>query len=261
VAEERKFTLPELMAVCLAREIKDGEIVLQGLFSPLPMLACILARKTHAPNAVFLNVSDSIDSDPDELPYSSADPKLHQGCVGLISLGEVFDLAQKGKLDIIFLGAAQIDQYGNTNLSVIGGYHRPKVRLPGGAATSFLCGLAKKTVIWVTRHSSRVFVEKVDFVTGQGYLSGGDAREKAGLKYGGPGRVITNLGVFGFEEQSKRMRLESVHPGVTVEQVKQSTSFELLTPPEVPETVPPSQEQLEIIRRIDPYKTREMEFH
>jgi len=255
-----EYSIAELMAVCLSREIGDGEVVLQGLYSPLPMLACLLAKKTHAPGAIYINVSDSIDSDPDFLPFSSADPKLHEGAVGIIPLCETFDLAQQGRLDLIFLGAAQIDQYGNTNLSVIGDYHRPKVRLPGGAASSFLCAVARRTVIWVTRHSPRVFVERVDFITGQGFLDGPGRREELGLPGEGPKRVVTNLGVFGFDEETKRMRIESLHPGVSLEQVRENTSFELIVPEEVPLTSPPTEEQLELVRRMDPYGVREIEF-
>lgn len=254
------FSISELMAVCMAREIRNGDKVLQGLYSPLPMLACNLAKRTHAPDMVYFNVADAIDPQPDSLPRSTAAPHLAKGCVGFIDLAEVFDIAQRGELDMVFLGAAQVDKYGNTNLSVIGDYNAPKVRLPGGAASSFLCGVSRRTVLWVTKQSKRSFVGRVDFITGQGYLDGRGSREKSGLRYGGPSRVITNLGVHGFDEETKRMKVESVHPEATVEDLIGNTGFELLMPPMVPKTKPPTDEQLRIIRELDPLGVRELEF-
>jgi len=254
------YTISELMVVCLAREIWDGARVLQGLYSPLPMIACLLAKNFHAPNMVYFNTADTIDPQPKEVPFSTAGPALQERAVAYIPLWQTFDLAQQGKLDLIFLGAAQIDKYGNTNLSVIGPYEKPKVRLPAGAASAHLCAIMD-TVIWVPRHNPRVMVEKVDFITGQGYLTGGDAREKAGIPKGGPRKVVTNLCVLDFEPETKAMRLVSVHPGVTLEEVKENTGFDLVIPENVEETVPPSKEELEFIRTIDPKGVRELEFH
>lgn len=253
------FTIPELMATCMAREIKNGYKVLQGLYSPLPMLACLIAKNFHAPDMVYFNTADTIDPEPSYLPFSTAAPKLQERAVAYMPLFQVFDLCQRGEVDLIFLGGAQIDMYGNTNLSVIGEYSKPKVRLPGGAASAHLCGMMK-TVIWAARHNPRIFVERVDLITGQGYLSGERSREKEGIPVGGPQKVITNLCIMDFEPGSRKMRLVSLHPGVTLQQVKESTGFELLTPPDVSQTEPPSPEVLEFIRKIDPYKVRELEF-
>ncbi len=254
------YSIAELMAVCLAREIEDGDRILQGLYSPLPMMACLLAKNFHAPNMVYFNTADVIDPQPKEVPFSTAGPALQERAVAYIPLWQTFDLAQRGELDLIFLGAAQVDRYGNTNLSAIGPYEKPKVRLPGGAASAHLCAIME-TVIWVPRHNPRVLVEKVDFITGQGYLEGGNAREKAGIPKGGPRKVVTNLCVMDFEPQSKAMRLVSVHPGVTVDVVKEATGFELVVPGSVEETAPPTAEELEFMRRIDPNGVRELEFH
>ena len=254
------YSIAELMAVCLAREIEDGDRILQGLYSPLPMMACLLAKNFHAPNMVYFNTADVIDPQPKEVPFSTAGPALQERAVAYIPLWQTFDLAQRGELDLIFLGAAQVDRYGNTNLSAIGPYEKPKVRLPGGAASAHLCAIME-TVIWVPRHNPRVLVEKVDFITGQGYLEGGNAREKAGIPKGGPRKVVTNLCVMDFEPQSKAMRLVSVHPGVTVDVVKEATGFELVVPGSVEETAPPTAEELEFMRRIDPKGVRELEFH
>ncbi len=254
------YTIAELMAVCLSREIRDGDRVLQGLYSPLPMIACLLAKSFHAPNMVYFNTADVIDPQPREVPFSTAEPALQERAVAYIPLWQTFDLAQQGKLDLIFLGGAQVDKYGNTNLSAIGPYEKPKVRLPAGAASAHLCAIMD-TVIWVPRHNARVLVERVDFITGQGYLTGGNARGRAGIPKGGPQKVVTNLGVLDFEPESKAMRLVSIHPGVTVKEVKENTGFDLLIPETVGETPPPSAEELEFIRTIDPHGVRELEFH
>jgi glutaconate CoA-transferase subunit B len=255
-----EYTTAELMAVCLAREISDGDRVLQGLYSPLPMMACILAKNSHAPNMTYFNTADVIDPQPEEVPFSTAGPTLQARAVAYIPLWQTFDLSQRGELDLIFLGAAQVDKYGNTNLSTIGPYEKPKVRLPGGAASAHLCAIME-TVIWVPRHNNRVLVEKVDFITGQGYLIGGNSREKAGIPKGGPRKVITNLCVMDFEPETKTMRLVSTHPGVSIDQVKKSTGFELVILSDVVETEPPMAEELAFMQEIDPKGVRELEFH
>jgi len=258
--EAKKRLIPEIMIKCMAREIRDGDFVFHGLASPLPILAMVLAKRTHAPNMVFLGVTEQVDPVIKRLKVSSADPEMSGGCVAYIETVEAFDLAQKGKLNVMFLGGAQIDKYGNTNLSVIGDYYRPKVRLPGGAATAFIMPLAQKTVLWTTRHSKRVLVEKVDFRTGQGYLEGGDSRERLGLRKAVL-RLVTNLGVFGFDEETRVMRLESIHPGYSLDDILNNTGFsDLIIPPEVRETEPPTEEELKIIREVDPDGIRYSEF-
>ena len=246
------------MAYALAKEIKNGEIFLQGLSSPLPMLAAHIAKKFLAPDAVYINVADTIDPETEKLPASTADILLTNRPVAFTNLYEAFDLAQQGKLGMIFLGAAQVDKFGNTNLSVIGDYHKPKVRLPGGAASSFLCAIAQRTVLWLTNQTNRVFVEKVDFITGQGYLSGGNARKELGLPGNGPSKIITNLAVYDFEPETKHMRLFSLHPGITLEQVKAHTGFDLIIPENIPTTDEPPAEILDFIYQIDPDNVRKL---
>ena len=250
--------ISDIMAYTLAKEIKNGEIFLQGLSSPLPMLAAHIAKKFLASDATYINVSDSIDPDTEKLPASTADVLLTNKPVAFCNLYEAFDIAQQGKLGMIFLGAAQVDKFGNTNLSVIGDYNKPKVRLPGGAASSFLCAIANRTVLWLTNQSNRIFVDKVDFVTGQGYLDGGDSREKLGLQGAGPAKIVTNLATYDFEPETKHMRLCTIHPGVTMEQVKENTGFELIIGDNVPVTEEPSEEILEFIKQIDPDEVRKL---
>ncbi len=251
-----KATIPDIMAYALAKEVKNGEIFLQGLSSPLPMVAALVAKKFLAPDAVYINVADSVDPEPECVPFSTASWELTKNCVSFVDLIDSFDLAQQGKLGLIFLGGAQIDKYGNTNLSVIGDYYKPKVRLPGGAASSYLCAIAQRTVLWTTNQTKRVFVEKVDFITGQGYLEGYDTRKKLGMPGNGPAKVITNLGVYDFDEESKQMRLHSIHPGVTIEKIKENTGFDLIIPENLKETETPPDEVIEYMNRIDPNNVR-----
>jgi glutaconate CoA-transferase subunit B len=256
--EGQMVHIADIMAYALAKEVKNGEIFLQGLSSPLPMLAGHIAKKFLAPDATYINVADSIDPETEKLPASTADTPLTRRPVAFCNLFDAFDIAQQGKLGMIFLGAAQIDKFGNTNLSVIGDYYKPKVRLPGGAASSFLCAIANRTVLWVTNQTNRGFVEKVDFITGQGYLTGGNARKELGLPGAGPAKVITNLATYDFEPESKHMRLCTIHPGITLEQVKENCGFELIIPDNIKETEIPPKEILDFIEKIDPDNVRKL---
>jgi len=239
----------DIMIKAMANEISDGDIFLHGLASPLPALAMHLAKLTHAPNMVYINVTDALNPDPNEyrLCISSADPRHFTGSIGIIELLESFDLAAKGELTGMFLGGAQIDLNGNINLTCIGNYDSPKVKLPGGAATAYLTPLVKKLVIWTANHSKRVFVEKVDFVTGIGYEEG---KEKDVT-------IITNLAVL--KATKDGLVLKSVHPDVSIDEVIQNMSFKPIVD-EVTVTPTPSKEELEIIQKLDPNNVRFSEF-
>lgn len=254
-------SIPEIMIKAMAKEIEDGDRVAHGLASPLPILAMAVAKLTHAPNLVFLSTAEGLDPDLDKLKLaiSSADPRLSKGAIAFLELVDIFDLCQRRELDLMFLGAAQIDQYGNTNLSAIGEYRKPKVRLPGGAATSYITPIMPRTVISAPRQSKRVLVERVDFRTGMGYLEGGDSRETAGgwpIKL----KVVTNLAVYGFNEKTRAMRVESIHPDVTADTVRENTGFDIDIPQGIPTTEIPSEEELRIIRKLDPDNIRYSEF-
>jgi glutaconate CoA-transferase subunit B len=161
-------------------------------------------------------------------------------------------MAQAGYIDYGFLGGAQIDKFGNLNTTVIGPYEYPKVRLPGSGGANDVGTLCHKTIILMRQDKHR-FLEHIDFLTTPGYLKGCDSREKAGLPRGsGPYRVISQLGVYGFDSESKLMTLLSLHPGVTVEQIKENSGFEILIPDQVSITTPPSQKELKILKKIDP---------
>lgn len=249
-----KIEIPDLMIYAMASEIKDFDTVLHGVSSPLPVLAMSVARKTHAPDMAYISGAEGVDPEVDRVYPSSFDPRLNRNAVAYFGLHEAFDLAQRGELNVMFLGAAQVDRHGNTNLSVIGNIDRPKVQLPGGAASAFLMPITPKVVIWITRHSNRVFVEEVDFVTGQGYNNRPEEYKKNELV------VISNLAVMNFKNPDRVMQIQSCHPGHTIEEIKEKTGFDLLVAPDVTETSIPGPEIIHFISSMDPDSVRLTEF-
>lgn len=247
--------IPDLMIYAMASEIGNFDTVLHGVSSPLPILAMTIARKTHAPDMAYISGAEGVDPDIDRVYPSSFDVRLNRNAVGYFGLHEAFDLAQRGELNVMFLGAAQVDQHGNTNLSVIGDPDRPKVRLPGGAASAFLMPLTPKVAVWVTRHTPRVFVDEVDFVTGQGYNNRAEEYKKNEVV------VISNLGVMNFKNPQRVMQIQSYHPGHTVDEIKEKTGFDILVSPDVIETPVPPPETINLINTIDPDGVRWSEFH
>ena len=246
---ERKYTTVELMACVASRLLEDRKTVFVG--TGLPMIAAALAQRTHAPNLVIVFEAGGVGPRIPTLPISVGDSRTFHMAVMASSMHDVMSIAQRGYLDYGFLGGAQIDMYGNLNTTVIGPWDKPKVRLPGSGGANDVGSLCRRTII-LMRQDPRRFVRKLDFITTPGYLTGPGAREKAGLPEDtGPYRVITQLGVYGFDEETKRMKLLSVHPGVTVEDIKANSQFEILIPDEVGETKPPTEEELRILREVD----------
>jgi glutaconate CoA-transferase, subunit B len=244
-------TANELLAIMGARELRDGQAVFTGVGAP--MMASVLAQRLHAPNLTIVVEGGIIGPQwkPGWLPISTNEMRAAHGAQMLPSITDVFLMAQRGLLDIGFIGGAQIDRHGNLNTTVIGSYDRPKVRLPGSGGANDIISLCRAVLV-LTAHEPRRFVDKVDFVTSPGYLTGGDSRKKSGLVFGGVARVVTTLGLFGFPPESRRMRLEAVHPGVTVDQVRANTPIELLVADRVETTAPPSARELEVLRSLDP---------
>ena len=231
-----------MMAVALARLLRDGETVFHGVASPLPMVAILLAKRLHAPNLVYLNIAGSIDPHPDRLPVSTVDPSLLRGTRALVTLTDLFDLAARGRLDTAFLSGVQIDGQGRINMSVIGDVARPKVRLPGGAGSALILPTAKRTILWRTQHSPRVLVEGLDFVTAAGNVD----------------RLVTPLCVF--RRDGGRFCLEARAPGVTAEQIARATGFAFTAAPRAPELIPTATE-LAALAAVDPERRRDIEFH
>ncbi len=249
-ANMNEFSTIELMAVCGSRAIKNFEVVFVG--TGLPMIAALLAKRTHAPRARIVFEAGFIDSNAKDVALSIADSRLGYRASGAIGLIETLGLMlQGGHVDVGFVGAAQIDMYGNLNTTYIGSFEKPTVRLPGSGGGNDIMSSARRTVIIMT-HEKRKMVKKLDYLTSPGFLDGPDAREKAGLLGGGPSLVVTNLCKMDFEPQTKRVRLASVHPHVSVHQVLENTEFDLIVPEDVPTTELPTCEELTLLREIDP---------
>jgi len=245
-----EFTTLELMAVCGARMIKNGEVVFVG--TGLPMIAAMLAKRTHAPKAKIVYEAGFIDSNAIDLALSIADSRLGYRASAAIGLIETLGLLlQGGRVDVGFVGAAQLDEYGNINTTYIGNFEKPSVRLPGSGGGNDIISSAKRIVVIMT-HEKRKMVKKLDYVTSPGYLDGPGAREKAGLLGGGPSLVVTNLCQMDFDPKKKRVRLATIHPGVSLQQVLENTGFDLIIPESVPTTELPTYEELSILRAIDP---------
>ncbi len=232
----------DIMTVCMARLIRDGETVFQGVSSHMPMIATLLAKRTHAPNAVHLNIPGGVDPRmPRLVRFTSAGDDLWQTAEAAFPLSEVFDLSMRGGLDVAFLSGVQFDNRGSVNAAVIGDYKRPKVRLPGGAGSAVLIPTAKRAIIWRTKHDRRTFVEKVDFVTARGNVSD----------------IVTPLCHFAMYRGE--LILKSVHPTSSIEEVAAGTGFPIRYL-SLASTPPPTEAELNALRAIDPQDLRNLEF-
>jgi glutaconate CoA-transferase, subunit B len=243
------YTSTELMVTTAARELRDDESVLVGV--GVPNLACNLAKRTHAPNLRMVYESGTIDSDPSSLPLSIGDPVLATGAVGVVPMFEGFSkYLQGGRIDVGFLGGAQIDRYGNINSTVIGDYEEPTVRLPGSGGACEIASNAHRTLV-ITPHQKRRFPEEVDFVTSPGYVDGREGREERGLR-GGPEAIITDLAVMRFDENGE-LYVETLHPGVSRDEVQDATGWSLAFADDVGTTPTPDPEELRLLREeLDP---------
>lgn len=249
--EPTSYSPAEIMTVMAARELRDGDCVFVGI--GLPNVACNLARRRHAPTVQMIFESGVYGADPERQPLSIGDPTLVTGATSVCSMTDIFSLyLQGGYIDVGVLGGAQIDRFGNMNTTVIGDYARPEVRLPGSGGACEIAHLARSVIV-VMRLKGRAFVEQLDFLTSPGFLTGGDARERAGIGGEGPRAVITDRAVFRFHPETKEMVLASVHPGTTVDEVRELVGWPLRIAPEVATTTPPDAEDLRIIREeLDP---------
>jgi glutaconate CoA-transferase subunit B len=219
----------------------------------LPNVACNLAQRTVAPELELVYEAGVYGARPSRLPLSIGDPCLVTGATSVVSMPQLFQYyLQGGLIDVGFLGAAQIDRYGNLNSTVIGPYGQPKVRLPGSGGACEIALLARKVFI-VSRLNRRTFVERLDFVTSPGHLDGGDARARLGDYGQGPTAVITDMGLFHFDEITREMVLTSLHPGCSVEAVQEQVAWPLRVADDLAETEPPTPEELHIMREeLDP---------
>ena len=238
----------EVMTIAASRALRDRAVCFVGI--GLPSTAANLARRTHAPHVVLVYESGTIGAMPTRLPLSIGDPELAETALSVVSVPEIFNYwLQAGRIDVGFLSAAQIDCYGNLNSTVIGPYERPLVRLPGAGGAPEIAGACKEVII-VLRQSRRTFVEKLAFVTSVGYMGGPGDRGALGLRGKGPRLVITDLGLLRPNPGTCRLELTHLHPGVTLEQAKAATGWDLEVSPQLAYTDPPTSLELSALRKL-----------
>ncbi|MEG6508873.1 CoA-transferase [Methyloligella sp. 2.7D] len=250
MTSSNRYTASEILTVLSARALENGQLVFAGI--GIPLLAATLAQRLGRPGLTILFEGGVIGAfvEPGKLPPSTNDQRCTKRANMVLGSADVLLLLQRGYVDIGFMGGAQIDQYGNLNSSFIGDPDAPKVRLPGSGGGNDISSLTNMIV--AMKHEKRRFVEQVDFITSPGYLRGQNSRTDAGLPAGGVFRVITELAVFGFDAETRRIKVLSLNPGVTAEEVQDNTGFPLTFDDGVTVTEPPTNEELETLRMLDP---------
>jgi glutaconate CoA-transferase subunit B len=244
------YTASELLAVSAGRLLKDGQIVFAGV--GIPLLAATLAQRNFAPHLTILFEGGTIGPFivPGELPPSTNEQRCTRRANMVLPITDVLLLLQRGYVDVGFMGGAQIDRFGNLNSSFIGDTANPKIRLPGTGGGNDISSLTNMIV--AMKHEKRRFVPKVDFITSPGWIDGGRSREKAGLPQGGMWRVVTDLAILGFDEETREMKVLALQQGVTRQQVQENTGFELRFEKRVETAEPPRKDELEVLRELDP---------
>jgi glutaconate CoA-transferase subunit B len=242
------YTPAEMMTALAARELRDGEVVFVGI--GLPNLACNLARATHAPNLVLIYESGAVGAVPERLPVSIGDPALVTGSLMVCSMADVFQsLLQNGRIEVGFLGGAQIDRYGNINTTVIGDYEQPSVRLPGSGGAAEIAIHARRTVV-VSRLDRRTFPETVDFVTSPGHQAKGRSRRELGMPGAGPTKVVTDKAILESDPASGELILSALYPGVEAGEVKAGIGWQLRSKSRLDQVEPPSERELYLLRQV-----------
>jgi glutaconate CoA-transferase subunit B len=240
------LTADVLMPIAIARLLRNGETVFHGVASPVPMVAILVARRLHAPDLIYLNITGSTDPAPAHLPHSTVDPALFEHTRSRVTLTDLFDLSARGMLDTAFLSGVQIDRQANINMSMIpgagGDVQRPKVRLPGGAGSAAIMPSARRTILWRTKHDPRTFVETVAFRTTGGNVD----------------RVVTPLCVF--KRVNGVLEVESIHSFSTPDEVRAQTGWAVTVSDDSPRTPEPSEEEWAALRAVDPDGARMVEF-
>ncbi len=242
------YTPSEMMATVAARELRDGEVVFVGI--GLPNLACNLARATHAPKLLLIYESGAVGAEPERLPVSIGDPSLVTGSLMVCGMADVFQcLLQNGRIEVGFLGGAQIDRYGNINTTVVGDYEHPKVRLPGSGGAAEIAIHARRTVV-ISRLNKRAFPEAVDFLTSPGHRMKGQTRRELGMPGAGPVRVVTDKGILDADEATGELVLSALYPGVTADEVRDGIGWPLRTRDTLGTVEPPADRDLLLLRDV-----------
>lgn len=249
MTERKNYTASELLAVMSGRILRDGQVVFAGV--GVPLLAATLAQRLHAPGLTILFEGGVLGPFvvPGELPPSTNEQRCTRRANMLLPITDVLLLLQRGYVDVGFMGGAQIDKFGNLNSSYIGEVDNPKIRLPGTGGGNDISSLTEMIV--AMKHEKRRFVEKVDFITSPGFIEGGTSRKDAGLPAGGMFKVVTDLAVLGFDPETREMMVDALHPGVTLEQVRDNTGFDIKANG-VETTLPPTERELSVLRELDP---------
>lgn len=239
----------EIMTIAASRLLEDGKVLFAGIGQPL--VAAAIAKRRQAPSLTVLLEGGMIGIEllPGELPASTNEVRAAVGAQMLTTATDIFLMAQRGFFDYGFIGVAQVDQYGNVNTSVVGDPAKPSVRLPGPGGANDIASMCNQVVV-VTQHEPRRFVERVDFVTSPGFLTGGTSRRDSGLLFGGPRWVVTDLALLDFHPESHRMRVRALQAGVTLDQVRAATAFELLVHDEIDVLPPVDSAELALLRRL-----------
>ncbi len=236
------FGAPEMMAVAMARLIRDHETVFVGVNSPLPLVAAALAVRMHAKHATLITIAGGINPELSHLSAATTDPGLARGSASVFDNPDLYDLVARGGVDLTFLGVAQADKFANLNSSVVGSHSSPTVRFPGGGGAAYILPLAGRTVVWRAAHDRRIFVERCDFVTAAGNVD----------------RIVTPRCVF--RRQGGQLVLESVHPYVSKDELQAHTGFMIERLGEAVTTTAPTDQELAQLEAVDPTNVRSSEF-
>lgn len=234
------------MLIAGSRQIKNNEIVLVGTGQPLVSVA--LAKIVHAPK-ITMFVAATMNPRICGLPMGASDINVLRKCTTIVGYRELYDLLQAGYIDTGIVGAAQIDKYGNVNTTLVSGSGKAKTRLSGSGGGNDIASLAKRTILMIPLERRR-FVEKLDYLTSPGYVCGSDARRTLGLRGNGPSKVITTMGILGFEPETKEMRLEAIYPGFDISEIQNNVGFKLVVPKQVPEIEPPTREEERVLKKL-----------
>jgi len=248
-----EYSPSEIMVTRAAKELENGKVVFVGI--GLPNLACNLARRLQAPDLTLIYESGAVGAVPSRLPISIGDPCLVTDSMSVCSMVEVFYYyLQGGRIDVGFLGGAQVDKYGNINSTIIGDYFHPKVRLPGSGGACEISIHAKK-IILILKQNKKTFPERIDFITSPGLINSENPRAQMNIPGGGPNLVITDFGVYKFSDDTNEMILSEIHPGVTIDEVKDTISWDVAVSESIKKTLYPTADELKIIREdLDPDK-------
>jgi glutaconate CoA-transferase, subunit B len=248
------FTPNDMMTIAAARALSNDDVCFVGIGAP--SAACNVARLTHAPDITLIYESGTIGTAPNVLPLSIGDGELCETALTTVSVPEMFRYwLQGGRISIGFLGAAQLDCFGNINTTVIGDYHKPKVRLPGGGGAPEIATLAREVIV-IMRQTSRSFVERLHFRSSLGFGDGPGDRERLGISGAGPTVVITDLGVLRPDTTTCELTLTEVHPGVAIDEVREATGWPLAVADDVAPTAAPTPAELEALRALQAARAR-----